>query len=215
MNLLETQSISVLETYYAKLRKETTKASKTLVNDSDFSKAMFLTHSLYESHSKHPKISRLASILHQEFSRNPNAKIIVFATYRGMVKELISIIEKIDGARPCFLIGQKEGLSQKEQLERIREYELDIHNILVTTSIGEEGLSLESADFAIFYEAVPSEIRNIQRRGRVGRTKIGRIIVLMTRGFRDEAYRWSAYQKEKTMKKTLYGMKANKINNYL
>jgi len=54
---------------------------------------------------------------------------------------------------------------------------------------------------------VPSEIRSIQRRGRTGRTRPGRIVFLITKGTRDEGYYWSAFHKEKKMKKILYGMK--------
>jgi Fanconi anemia group M protein len=62
-------------------------------------------------------------------------------------------------------------------------------------------------ELAIFYEPVASEIRSIQRRGRVGRTKVGRIIILIAKGTRDEAYYWSAQKKEGIMKRTLYEMK--------
>ena len=207
LTLLETQSISMLENYFEKIRKEDSRASKSIVNNKDISGAMHLTHSMFKDNIRHPKISKLATAVHQEFARNSNSKIIIFCNFREMVKDIVTVLKNIEGSRPCFLIGQKEGLSQKEQIQIINEYELGIHNTLVTTSVGEEGLSLESADLAIFYEAVPSEIRQIQRRGRVGRTKLGRIIILVTRNSRDEAYRWSAYNKEKRMHKTLYGMK--------
>ena len=82
-----------------------------------------------------------------------------------------------------------------------------MHNCLITTSIGEEGLHLSSADLAIFYEPVASEIREIQRRGRVARVKIGKIIILMTKDTRDEAYFWTAQRKERRMHVTLYQMK--------
>ena len=75
------------------------------------------------------------------------------------------------------------------------------------TSISEEGLDLPKVDYAIFYEAVPSEIRAIQRRGRVGRQSTGKIIFLLTKGTRDESYYWSAFHKEKRMKSILYNIK--------
>ena len=46
-------------------------------------------------------------------------------------------------------------------------------NVLVSSSIGEEGLHVPDVDLVVFYEAVPSEIRYIQRRGRTGRTTPG------------------------------------------
>ena len=106
-----------------------------------------------------------------------------------------------------MLVGQKEGLTQKEQMEVISRYDRGDYNCLVTTSIGEEGLDIPAMDLAIFYEPVPSEIRSIQRRGRVGRQTVGRVIVLVAKGTRDEAYKWSAMHKERRMHKTLHGMK--------
>jgi Fanconi anemia group M protein len=74
---------------------------------------------------------------------------------------------------------------------------------LCSTSIGEEGLSLPAVDMVIFYEPVPSEIRTIQRRGRTARTRPGRVIFLITKGTRDEGYYWSAYHKERKMRRIL------------
>ena len=108
--------------------------------------------------------------------------------------------------RAAKLVGQKEGLSQKEQMQIIQDFEDKKYNCLVATSIGEEGLSLEAADLAIFYEPVASEIRTIQRKGRVGRTKEGKIIALITKNTRDEAYYWVAKRKENVMKETLSKM---------
>jgi len=56
-------------------------------------------------------------------------------------------------------------------------------------------------DNVIFYEPVPSEIRAIQRRGRAGRAKLGRLFGLISEGTRDEAFFWSALRKEQKMKK--------------
>jgi ERCC4-related helicase len=73
----------------------------------------------------------------------------------------------------------------------------------VATSVGEEGLDVASTDLVVFYEPVPSEIRTIQRRGRTGRKRPGRVVVLVTKGTRDEAYYYSSMNKETAMKKRL------------
>ncbi|MFH1171955.1 MAG: helicase-related protein, partial [Nanoarchaeota archaeon] len=207
IGLLETQGIGVLESYWKKLRKDASKAGKALVNDKRVLNAMRMSNELYEMGSKHPKISKLCSIIDQQIRAKPNSKIIVFASYRDSVKEIYETLQKIDRAHPVMLIGQKEGLSQKQQIDVIKDFESDIYNCLITTSIGEEGLHISSADIAIFYEPVPSEVRNIQRRGRVGRVKIGSIIIFITKNTRDEAYYWTAQRKEGEMKKTLSKMK--------
>ena len=63
----------------------------------------------------------------------------------------------------------------------------------------------------IFYEPVPSAIRSIQRRGRTGRQEKGRVIILMAKGTRDEAYRWVAHHKEKKMYRNLANIR-KKLN---
>jgi len=204
LTLLETQGISILRTYLRGLREDPSKAAQSLLKDRAFSNGIFLTESLFEQGSRHPKMSTLCSLVENQLREHPESKIIIFANFRETVKELHSILKKIDSAWPLMLVGQKD-LSQKQQLEIIRQYEEEA-NCLITTSIGEEGLSLESADLAVFYEPVPSEIRQIQRRGRVGRTKVGKIAVLVTKKTRDEAYKWAAYHKERKMMRTLSDM---------
>lgn len=207
LTLLETQSISVLENYWKKLQSDSSLAAKNVLQDKRISKAMEMTQELYKVGAKHPKIGKLCSIIHQEFQRKPESKIIIFANFRDTVKEIVTALERVDGAKPVDFLGQKKGMTQKHQLERLREFREGKYNILVSTSVGEEGLDIPEMDLGIFYETVPSEIRAIQRRGRVGRKKIGRVVFLVTKNTRDEAYLWSAYQKEKRMKRTLYKMK--------
>ncbi|MFQ5648285.1 MAG: helicase-related protein, partial [Candidatus Aenigmatarchaeota archaeon] len=202
--LLETQGISALERYWAKLRAD--KKAGPILRDPDISQAMARSRALAEAGCKHPKMSAICSVVDRTLAENPQARIIIFASYRDTVKEIVGVLSSLEQARPIILMGQRDGLSQKEQIEVIKRFGEGDCNILVTTSIGEEGLSIESADIAVFYEAVPSEIRQIQRRGRVGRVRIGKIIILITKNTRDEAYYWAARQKERRMHKTLKGM---------
>jgi Fanconi anemia group M protein len=69
--------------------------------------------------------------------------------------------------------------------------------------VGEEGLDVPSTDLVIFYEAVPSEIRSIQRKGRTGRSRAGRVVVLVTKGTSDEVFRHVSQAKETMMHKSM------------
>jgi Fanconi anemia group M protein len=88
--------------------------------------------------------------------------------------------------------------TQTRILERFRKGEF---HILVSSSIGEEGLHVPDVDLVVFYEAVPSEIRYIQRRGRTGRTTEGRVVILLAEGTVDESYYYSSLSKEHRMRK--------------
>jgi Fanconi anemia group M protein len=208
IGLLETQGVGVLDNYWKKLRTDKAKASSALLGNRNVIQAIEMTRNMVESGSRHPKISKLCSIVSQQLKQKPNSRIIVFANYRQSVAEIVEVLKRLDGVKPIMLIGQREGLSQKQQIQAIKDFGEGSFNVLVTTSIGEEGLDIPAMDLAVFYEPVPSEIRSIQRRGRVGRQIAGRVIVLITRNTRDEAYFWSARSKEKRMKSTLYGMKS-------
>ncbi|MBQ7405817.1 MAG: ATP-dependent RNA helicase, partial [Candidatus Methanomethylophilaceae archaeon] len=85
-------------------------------------------------------------------------------------------------------------------LERFRNGDV---NVVVSTSVGEEGLDVSSTDAVIFYEPVPSEIRTIQRRGRTGRKNDGEVYVLIAKGTVDEIFERTSKQKEEAMRARL------------
>jgi Fanconi anemia group M protein len=202
LELLETQSVSSSKIYLEKIKQKKTKSDKGILNDVDFIKAM----EIIEESEEHPKIEKLKEIIKREIGENKNISIIVFSHYRDNIHNLYTTLEEI--CRPVILIGQsgERGLSQKEQIDVIKDFNAGYYNCLIGSPIAEEGLHIPSADIAIFYDSVPNEIRTIQRRGRVGRTKVGKIIFLITKGTRDESYFWTSYRKEKKMKEILRGM---------
>ena len=99
--------------------------------------------------------------------------------------------------------GPDEGLSQKEQIQLLERFRAGELNCLVATSVGEEGLDIPSTDLVILYEPVPDEIRTIQRRGRTGRARAGRAVVLLAEGTGDEGMYRAAQAKERRMHEML------------
>lgn len=213
VELLETQGLKSFKEYINKLKRETSKAAKSIMNDNEFKKALELSRKIKINH---PKINELCKEVKKHLEENKDSRIIIFANYRNMVKEIVLELKNLKDTRPIELVGQKEGLSQKEQVKRIEEFSKGKYNILTGTSISEEGLDIANADHAIFYEPTPSEIRDIQRRGRVGRLTKGKITILLTKNTKDEAYYWTAKKKEQKMKSTLYKMQdeQNTLKNY-
>ena len=195
LELLETQGAKPVNEYIKKLGKEKSKASQSILNNSLFGVFSKKVSALGE----HPKLRKLKEIVSKELDE----KVIIFTQYRATVDEIARKLEEIKGAKVGKLVGQKSGLSQKQQVGVIKDFEEGFYNCLVCTSIGEEGLDIKGVGTAVFYEPVPSEIRSIQRRGRVARLIKGKIYILVTKNTRDEAYYWTAYHKEKKMKRYL------------
>lgn len=84
--------------------------------------------------------------------------------------------------------GKKEGdkgLKQKDQKQAIADFKEGKFNILVSTSVGEEGLDIGEVDFIILYDMPKQSIKQIQRIGRTGRKRDGIVHVLMTEGRED------------------------------
>lgn len=207
LELLETQGLNPLSKYLDRLSKKTTKAAKSLKMDPDFSKAVYLTNKAIKKGIEHPKIAKLMEILDEELKKE-DSKIIVFTQFRDTL-EMIDKHCKIKGYNSLQFYGQgtsdgKKGLNQKEQREIIEKFKGETNNVLISTSVAEEGIDIPSVDLVILYEPVPSEIRMIQRRGRTGRKDSGRIKILITKGTKDEAFYWSSINKENKMKRQLY-----------
>ncbi|MFH8080305.1 MAG: helicase-related protein [Candidatus Aenigmatarchaeota archaeon] len=211
LNLLETQGIFPLHKYLIELKKDKSQSSRKIVNDRRFLDVLRKVNEFYIKGYEHPKLNKLVEIVKNEIEKKKNVKIIVFANYRDTVNLIKVHLEK-NGIEAREFIGQAKksgkGLSQKEQVKILNEFSYELFNVLIATSIGEEGISIPDVDVVIFYEAIPSEIRSIQRRGRTGRTSTGKVIFLITKGTRDEAYFWSAVHKEKRMKNIISDIKS-------
>lgn len=204
--LLETQGLLPLQEFWNKLQKEETKAAKSILKIPEIQTAISLTQDLIKKDTKHPKLYMLRGAVRKELEKNPNSKIIVFANYRNTINEILNFLKPEPTIKATKLIGQKSGLTQKEQIKTIKDFEEGKYNVIVGTSISEEGLSIGSLDCSIFFDAVPSSIRRIQRSGRVGRIKPGKIIHLITRNTREQGYYWKSIKEEKRMKNILHEM---------
>lgn len=212
ITLLETQGINALKTYFEKLTKENddkkSKAAKTIFNDEKVKKCKLILDGLNLMDIEHPKIKKLEELILQELNKNSEQKIIVFNHYRDSVTYLESVLNKNPLISAKRFVGQaskgsEKGLNQKEQKEIIDDFKQGKYNVLIASSVAEEGLDIPAVDTIFFYEPVPSDIRTIQRRGRTGRFNTGQIYVLITSNTRDEMFYYSSLKKEKTMKDTL------------
>lgn len=208
--LVETQGLVAFRQYAKKLEEEaraadSSKASKALLKMPKVHEALKLARVTQPEDAKVPKVIEK---LGAEFRTRPKAKAIVFTHFRDTADRVVQALQQEVWARPFRFVGQADrgadaGLSQKEQAARIEAFKAGTTNIMVATSVAEEGLDIPSTDLVIFYEPIPSEIRTIQRRGRTGRNRPGRVVVLVTKDSRDEAYLYSAMRKERKMHQEL------------
>lgn len=215
LELLETQGVIPLYNYMSRFNNDASttkvKAVKNIAKDLNFRSAFIKVSKLYEEKVEHPKLVELQKIVDKEIKKNSDNKIIVFNQYRDNAADVVEKLNSIEGVKARLFVGQLKkndtGLSQKEQKAVLDDFRAGNFNVLVATSIGEQGLDIPQVDTVIFYEPIPSAIRQIQRRGRTGRHGEGKVIVLMTKDTMDEGFRWAAHHKEKRMYRNLENLK--------
>ena len=210
LELIQTQGVNALKNYFQRLgneavSKKSSKSSRNLISDNNILEAIAYIKSLK---IEHPKINEIKKIVNNQIQNKPDSKIIVFTHYRDTSAYIVKELESEKNVKPVRFIGQAikngdKGLTQKQQAKIIEDFRAEKYNVLIATSVAEEGLDIPSTDLVVFYEPIPSEIRLIQRRGRTGRKKAGKVIILITKGTSDEGYYWSSKRKEKRMKSEL------------
>jgi len=217
LELIETQGINALKDYIEKneekIKKNTAnKSLKELFFNRDFKRVKQLTYKFSSEGIVHPKLEKLKEILSFQLNENNESRILVFCHFRDSVNNIVRFFENDKIIRAHKFVGQAnkgsdKGLTQKEQIKLLEEFKEGIYNTLIGTSVAEEGLDIAECDLVVFYDVVPSAIRSIQRRGRTGRKKEGKVFILMAQDTRDEGYYWAEKRKEKNMNESLKKMK--------
>ena len=217
LELIEQQGLDVLLDYLEKLNKKakkrnSSKASRILAADNRI-RRIYLELKKAQQFSPdnliHPKYHVLVKVLLDELHKNSEARVLVFVKLRNSVKNIVNKLKDIKTIRPARFVGQAtksqddKGLSQKRQIEILKEFKQGIYNVLVSTNVGEEGLDIAECDMVIFYDVVASEIRLIQRKGRTARHREGKVVILYCKDTHDEIYLRIALSKLKRMNTTL------------
>ncbi|CAF0833400.1 unnamed protein product [Rotaria sordida] len=162
----------------------------------------------------HPKLSKLRECVVEHFQTFERTKtkatdqtrVIIFSEKRDSVREITELLEQDRPLiKPMSFIGQAashagEGINQKLQKKVVSDFRAGGYNVLVATSIGEEGLDIGSVDLIICFDALKSPIRLVQRMGRTGRARQGRIVLLMTEGKEERTYYEGEIQQKRIFK---------------
>jgi ERCC4-related helicase/ERCC4-type nuclease len=215
VELAETQGVDSLARYLERLDSEAqsksgSKAAKRIMDDPRVREAV---SDLARMDVDHPKLRAVKDLVEEQLRAKTDSRIMVFTNYRDTASSVLEFLKDSGDEiiRPVRFVGQSsrvadEGLSQKKQAEILQKFRDGEFNVLIATSVGEEGIDIPATDMVLFYEPVPSEIRSIQRKGRTGRARAGRVVVLVAKGTRDEAYRWISDRKERNMRQQIREM---------
>lgn len=171
----------------------------------------------------HPKLSYLCENLLNHFmdaanvssARVTSTRAIVFSEYRDSAEEIVRTLNKHKPMiKASIFVGQadskrSEGMKQKQQIETIERFRNGDFNVLVATSIGEEGLDIGQVDLIICYDASASPIRMLQRMGRTGRKRAGNITLLLMKGKEEDQFKKAKDNYEKMQRYICEGTRFN------
>ena len=149
----------------------------------------------------HPKLEYLRQVVLNHFldagegsGGRPNTRIMVFAHFRDSAEEIARVLKRHEPLiKPRVFVGQanakgSEGMDQKTQLQVVKQFKEGKYNTIVATSIGEEGLDIGEVDLIVCYDSSSSPIRMLQRMGRTGRKRQGKIVLLLMKGKEEDSY---------------------------
>ncbi|XP_069805797.1 Fanconi anemia group M protein [Dendropsophus ebraccatus] len=204
------------------------RARTDLGRNADFMKLYQHLESMFSSDSasdvkkpfiySHPKLKKLEEVVVEHFknwkkqgqgssSGSPeDTRIMIFSSFRDSVQEIADMLNQHHPVvRVMTFVGHSstgkvKGFTQKEQLEVVKRFREGGYNTLVSTCVGEEGLDIGEVDLIICFDAQKSPIRMVQRMGRTGRKRQGRIVVILCQGREERTYNQSQCNKRSIYK---------------
>ncbi|KAJ9550475.1 hypothetical protein OSB04_014520 [Centaurea solstitialis] len=135
-----------------------------------------------------PKFTKMIEVLIEHFkTQDPEkSRVIIFSNFRGSVRDIMNSLATIGPfVKATEFIGQNtgkksKGQSQKAQQRVLQDFQAGRFNVIVATSIAEEGLDIMEVNLVICFDANISPLRMIQRMGRTGRKNAGRVDILLS-----------------------------------
>ncbi|CAG9938043.1 unnamed protein product [Clonostachys rosea f. rosea IK726] len=194
------------------------KYRRQLINDPSFQEMMDIISKWLRTDGfvGHPKLTALATcVLNHLVDTGESTRIIVFSEYRDSAEDIVRMLNKHRPlVKASIFVGQAdgkraEGMKQAQQIETIEKFRRGDFNVLVATSIGEEGLDIGQVDLIVCYDSSASPIRMLQRMGRTGRKRAGNIVLLLMRGKEEEQFAKSKDNYEKMQKLICEGSRFN------
>ncbi|KAJ8613824.1 hypothetical protein CTAYLR_004911 [Chrysophaeum taylorii] len=137
--------------------------------------------------TEHPKTAKLRLLLLEHFGRaaetGASSRAMVFTGTRSSVDEIVAALDATrNPLLRCLRFVGQGGMNQREQKSAVASFLSDEFNVLVATCVAEEGLDIGSVDLCVFYDQIGSPVRLVQRMGRTGRKRAGRVVLLLAPG---------------------------------
>lgn len=220
IELIESQGPFSLKTFIKRMESSEGKAHSLILKDSRM-KDIF---KLLENVTEHPKLIYILDLCKKEkldtsankntnvlLNNSQNSQILIFSHYRDTATHIVEELNKT-GIKSFRFVGQSTrnndiGMNQNEQSVILDSFRKKEFNVLVATSIAEEGLDIPEVKLVIFYEPVASEIRHIQRKGRTGRKSSGNVIILAAKDTVDMRILFASKRRIEKMKTIFKSMK--------
>ena len=149
------------------LQEQATPAEKDL-NDSHGALILKLTQLPPVSN---PLLEGVENILYDQFTTKPKSKGIFFVREIRHTRYVHRWIKSRSSLRPLIrastIVGYtKAGMTKEQQLEAIRGFKSDKYNLLVSTSVLEEGIDVAACNLVIRFQTMTNEIAEVQAQGR-------------------------------------------------
>ncbi|XP_040174747.1 uncharacterized protein LOC120906800 [Anopheles arabiensis] len=151
----------------------------------------------------HPKYRILEKQLKGFFREHPDSRAIVFCEFRdsvAMIKRLLS--DNQPTIRANCIVGQGSAngvrVPQQEQIDVIRQFRAGTINTLIATCVAEEGIDVGEVDLIVCFDIAKNPTRFVQRVGRTGRQRVGRVLMLVTEGEEHETLKQVLASKDRT-----------------
>ena len=118
-----------------------------------------------------PLLVEAGTVLHSHYFSNPESKGLFFVNHIRHTKYVADWIkshpELKEVIRPSAICGySKGGMSKEEQLDIIAGFRRGDFNLLVSTSVLEEGLDIPECNIVIRFQLLTNEIAEVQAQGR-------------------------------------------------
>nr|XP_019530016.2 uncharacterized protein LOC109401875 [Aedes albopictus] len=156
----------------------------------------------------HPKFAILERHLKEHFQNNPDSKVIIFCEYRDSVAMIHRLLLRNRPLiKPKCIVGQGgtggglRAVTQKEQIAAMKDFRSGACNTLIATCVAEEGIDVGEVDLIVCFDITKNPTRFVQRIGRTGRQRVGRVLMLVTEGKEHDTLKEVLASKDKTNQK--------------